>query len=133
MNSRPPVIRCHHLGCLVDFAAFGGSHPTLPALLARLRENPDQIVRVVVGQDDACLPCPFWNDGQCTQRPGREERNRAKDERFLTILALEDGQELSFRQAMALVYERLGRDLLAQLCPSCHFGQCATAIGRRPI
>ena len=64
------TVRAHHLVCLVHHAVFGDEHPTLPLLLEQIREDPERLLRVVVGPDDICLPCPHWNGALCVRKEG---------------------------------------------------------------
>jgi len=124
------TVRAHHLGCLAHFAAFGGTHATLPILLAAVREDPERRVRVVAGPDDICVPCPFWDGVRCNREPGMEEKNRAKDRAFLDALGLKDGETKTARELSKLVRDRLTLDVLTRFCPDCLPGPCADAVAR---
>ena len=126
------TVRAHHLACLAHYAAFGGDHPTLPALLQAAREDPDRPARVVVGPDDICLPCPHWDGERCNRKPFMEEQNRAKDALFLAALGLDD-RERPFREIYRLVAERVTLELLQAVCPTCCPAECAEAVARWPL
>jgi hypothetical protein len=128
MPTQPLVVRAHHLVCLVHFAARGGTHPTLPLLLRAVRENPGRLLRVVVGPDDICQPCPHWNGATCTRLEGMEAKNRGKDARFLQALGLADGEELAAREVFARVAQRLTPAALAAICADCVPAECAASI-----
>ena len=125
MAAEVVTVRAHHFVCLAHHAVFGGEDPTLPDLLAALRENPDRDVRVVVGPEDVCEPCPHWNGTQCTRREGMEERNRIKDEGFLAVLGLTDGDVKSARELHEIIAGRVTVNVLMERCPTCSPEQCA--------
>ena len=124
------TVRAHHLVCLAHHAVHGDEHPTLPVLLKAVREDPWRRVRVVVGPDDICLPCPHWNGTLCTRKEGMEEKNRVKDARFLEVLGLSDGEERTVREVYGLVAERVTLDILEDICPTCCPAECADAVHR---
>ena len=121
------TVRAHHLVCLAHHAVFGDEHPTLPVLLKAVREDPGRRLRVVVGPDDICIPCPHWNGTLCTRKEGMEEKNRVKDARFLEVLGLSDGEERTVREVYGLVAERVTLEVLEAICPTCTPEQCARA------
>jgi len=130
MANQPLIVRAHHIGCLIHYATYGGKHPTLPILLAALREKPDRVLRVIAGPDDICLPCPHWNGAECVREQGMEPKNRTKDERFLAALGLADGAEIRAGDLLRLVTERLDLAALRTLCADCEPDRCAAAMSR---
>ena len=126
--SEPRNVRAHHLGCLAHFAVYGGEHPTLPILLDAFRAEPDRSVRVVVGPDDICEPCPYWDGQTCRRKEDMEPRNRAKDAAFLEALGLADGEVRTPRELVAIMTERLTDKVLAKFCPTCNPEDCARAV-----
>ena len=122
------TVRTHHLVCLAEYAVDGGDHPTLPILLRAFRENPDRSVRVVVGPDDICTPCPYWDGVTCTREVGMEEKNRAKDAKFLDLLGLADGEVSTARELQTLIAGRVTADALHDICPTCSPDACAEAV-----
>ena len=122
------TVRAHHLVCLAHHAVFGDEHPTLPLLLKAVREDPWRRLRVVVGPDDICLPCPHWDGTLCTRKEGMEERNRLKDARFLEVLGLEDGEVRPAHEVYDLVAERVTLAALEDICPTCSPAECARAV-----
>lgn len=124
------TVRAHHLVCLAHHAVFGDEHPTLPVLLKAVREDPGRCLRVVVGPDDICLPCPHWNGTLCVRQEGMEEKNRVKDARFLEVLGLSDGEESPARDVYDRVAERVTFEVLQDICPTCSAAECADAVRR---
>jgi hypothetical protein len=122
------TVRAHHLGCVAHFAVHGGDHATLPILLEALRDDPCRPVRVVAGPDDICRPCPHWNGVECVRKEGMEPKNRAKDEAFLEVLGLSDGDVLAARKLFDRVAERFTLDALRRICPTCEPEKCAAAV-----
>ena len=128
MPTEPLTVRAHHLGCLAHHAVFGDEHPTLPILLKTFRENPDRAVRVVVGPDDICEPCPHWNGTECVRKEGMESMNQRKDAQFLEALALADGDTRTPRELHALMAERLSVEVFRAICPTCQPESCAEVV-----
>ena len=122
------TVRAHHLVCLAHHAVYGDEHPTLPILLEAVREDPERRVRVVVGPDDICLPCPYWDGTLCVRKEGMEERNRVKDAKFLEVLGLTDGEVRAAREIYDLVAERVTLGVLEAICPTCSPAECARAV-----
>jgi len=128
MNDDVLTVRAHHLVCLAHHAVHGGEHPTLPTLLDALRRDPDRRVRVVIGPDDVCIPCPHWNGTTCTRREGMEERNRVKDAAFLERVGLVDGETRTARQLHQMIAHRVTSETLRGICPTCNPDACAEAV-----
>jgi len=128
MTDASLVVRAHHLVCLAHHAAYGDEHPTLPILMKAFREDMDRPVRVVVGPDDICEPCPYWNGEACVRIEGMEPMNQRKDARFLEALGLSDGEVRTPRELQTLMSERLTLDVLKSICPECQPESCAEVV-----
>jgi hypothetical protein len=126
------TIRAHHLVCLAHYVVFHDEHPTLVVLWKAMQEDPDRAVRVVVGPDDVCAPCPHWNGSECNRRPGMEEKNRVKDAAFLKALGFTEGESTTVREAYRVVAGRVTLDVLKAICPGCNPDECAEAVARWP-
>lgn len=130
MTEKALTVRAHHLVCLLHYATFGGNHPTLPALLAALREDPDRMLRIVAGPDDICTPCPHWNGTECVREEGMEPKNRAKDLRFLAALGFAENVEMRASDLLRLITRRLDPATMRAVCPDCEPAKCSEAISR---
>jgi hypothetical protein len=97
----------------------------VPTAIAWLRDNPHGTVRVVVGPDDICLPCPHWQGGTCGR--GFEELNCGKDRAFLQMLGLDDGDGMPAQRLMDLFRDRASAEFFRATCPNCSPDRCAQA------
>ncbi len=123
-DQKPLAVRTHHLMCVSRGALTGSKHPTLSPLLELIRREPDRAIRVVVGPDDICIPCPHWNGTECVRSEGMEPKNRRKDARFLEVLGLTEGQTMTAREIYDLIAERITIEDLRDICPTCQPDQC---------
>jgi hypothetical protein len=112
----PLTIRAHHLFCLSHANVEPRPHPTLLDVLERLKRDRTTSVRVVVGPDDICLPCPEWMSDHCRQKVGREERNQDKDRRYLERLGLEEGETLLADALYRRMRERVDTAFIREVC-----------------
>jgi hypothetical protein len=119
------VLRGHHLGCVLAGFAAGSDHPTVPVAIAWLRDNPRGTIRVVVGPDDICLPCPEWDGETCGR--GFEELNQGKDRMFLGLLGMDDGERLPARDVFSRLCERATSAFWRETCPGCSPDKCDAA------
>lgn len=126
------ALRGHHLGCVLSAFGEESDHPTVPRAVAWLRANPQGSVRVVVGPDDICLPCPKWDGETCLS--GFEEMNVGKDGRFLDLLGMKDGDALAARELFARLMARADAAFFRSVCPNCSPDSCAEAArGEAPF
>lgn len=69
------VLRPHHGLCLLHFVEEGYSDAftaNMAAAAARLRENPETLVRLCIGADSLCAHCPHRTGSTCeSAKPAR--------------------------------------------------------------
>jgi len=126
-EAKPIAIRTHHLMCLINSAAQKSTRPEIIATITTLRAHPDGLIRLVIGPDDVCLPCPDRDALTHTCGKGCEDMNKIKDARYLDILDLAEGDVLPARQLYALVADRITLDHMKAVCPDCRPERCALA------
>jgi hypothetical protein len=120
-------LRAHHVGCsLLEIVTHNSSHPTVPIAAKRLVGNPHGLVQVKIGPDDICTPCPHWTGGVCDR--GLEALNRSKDERFLALLGLQDGEILAGEELIERFCARADRAFFREVCEGCSPDACADAV-----
>jgi len=123
------AIRAHHLVCMSRSAAEGNSnHPTLTPILEKIHANPDRHIRVIIGPDDICLPCPDWDNDKYTCGKGYEELNKRKDAAFLKVLGFTDGQVLPACEIYIRISERVTLEDMKRICHSSKSEACAEAV-----
>jgi uncharacterized protein len=115
-------LRGHHIGCVLQGLHDGTSHPTVPIATQWLRENPQGMVRLVVGPDSICAPCPHWTGETCGR--GFEELNKGKDQRFIAQLGLTPGDSLPAQELFARLCSRCTPAFFAEVCPGCSHQRC---------
>ena len=90
----PRPLRPHHGLCMAFFRGEGYSDGFTAALAARLREleGSQEPVRLTVGVDMVCAPCPHNLGGRCDAA----EKTAAYDRAVLALCGLEEGVVLPF-------------------------------------
>lgn len=98
----------------------------MAALLEKLR--PDSLIRLTVGTDAVCGPCPNNTEGRCD----KPELTAAYDRAVLQHCGLTEGEMISFGRFTALVQEEiLTKGLRKEICGNCQWdGICAAQPSR---
>lgn len=129
MSDKPLLLRPHHGMCMAYFAGYGYSGG-FTAHMARLLEEltPETPVRLTVGTDAVCGPCPNNSGGLCSKPALVAGYDRA----VLELCGLEEGRELPFGVFTALVQARiLDPGLRPGICGGCQWnGICASRPSR---
>lgn len=119
MSGKPLPLRPHHGMCMAYFVGYGYSDG-FSANMARLLEElePDTPVRLTVGTDAVCGPCPNNDGGHCN----KPELVAGYDRAVLDLCGLEDGQILPFGQFTYLVRAKiLSPGLRKKICGTCQW------------
>lgn len=98
----------------------------MAALLEELR--PDSLIRLTVGTDAVCSPCPNNAEGLCD----KPELTAAYDRAVLQYCGLAEGETIPFGQFTSLVQkEVLGKGLRKKICGNCQWdGICSAQPSR---
>ena len=129
MSSNPLPLRPHHGMCMAYFVGYGYSDGFSVNMAQLLRElGPDSLVRLTVGTDAVCGPCPNNRSGLCDKPELVEGFDRA----VLALCDLKEGQVLRFSEFTALVQTKvLAPGLRAGICGGCQWdGICASHVSR---
>ena len=118
------------MGCVLHDFRAGSNHPTVPLAIEWLRANPQGAVRVIVGPDDICLPCPQWDGSTCKR--GFEEMNTGKDKRFLALLEMRDGDALPASKLFKRLMDKADIEFFTSVCAGCSPEACAAAAKGSP-
>lgn len=112
----------YFIGC--GYSSGFSAH--MARLLAALR--PDSPIRLTVGLDAVCGPCPNNREGSCRQL----ELVAGYDRAVLAACGLREGDELTFGRFTALVQERvLAPGLRRGICGNCQWnGICENQPSR---
>ncbi|MFY9152495.1 MAG: DUF1284 domain-containing protein [Prolixibacteraceae bacterium] len=88
----------------------------------KIIEDIDQLLVLVVGADDICLPCTKLNVNalctdvlsQCDDKPSKQKYNDTLDQKVLNYLNLKDGAQLTVREYLNCVNVNL--DGIEKIC-----------------
>lgn len=104
MNNSPSIRIHHFFDILRDFgigneiSADSRFNNSYHSVAARIRENPREKFKIVVGADSVCAGCTFLKKGICTDKidkPGfnsKHEYNDYLDRKILKVSGLREGE-----------------------------------------
>ena len=122
-------LRPHHGMCMAYFMGFGYSDGFTAHMAALLRElRPESPIRLTVGVDAVCGPCPNNRGGLCS----KPELVSGWDRAVLRLCGLEEGSVLPFSAFTGRVQKHiLDRELRAGICGGCQWNEfCASRPSR---
>lgn len=121
------VIRGHHLFDMLDALGTGRSaHKTLGPVAMKIRRNPDILITLVVGADDICSPCEWWDHKQslCTKSlktyPRDNEESLISDRNALRALGAKTGDMVRAKDLYRLIKAKVNKRVFAEeVCVAC--------------
>ncbi len=121
------TIRGHHLFDMLDAIGTGkSSHKTLGPVAQRIRANPKVPIKLVVGVDDICAPCEWWDHEKSLCKRGLEkypqdnENSLTSDRNALRVLVLKPGDRMAASELYRLIRAKIDKRLFAeQVCVAC--------------
>ena len=124
---KPVVIRGHHLFDMLDALGKGRSdHKTLGPVALRIRANPKVPIKLVVGVDDICGPCQWWDHkkGLCTRSlekyPRDNEDSLACDRNAIRVLGMKPGDMVPAAELYRLIKAKVTKKVFAEeVCVAC--------------
>jgi len=122
--------RPHHFLCTLGFQGRGYSPEFIDnykAVVEALHHNEELLIEVVPMEDSICGACPHLEKGICEQ----EEKIQTLDARHSYVLGLHSGDILSWKQARALLKEKMTVETFHQACSGCSWkalGICEAAL-----
>jgi hypothetical protein len=124
---QPVVIRGHHLFDMLDALGTGkSSHKTLGPVAQKIRANPKAPIKVVVGVDDICAPCEWWDraKGICTKSlktyPQDNENSTTSDKNAIRVLGMKHGNTMSAADLYRLIKAKVTKKVFAEeVCVAC--------------
>ena len=130
-------IRAHTLLCLQGFRGKGYSPEfveNLAGIHAGLFENPDSWVEVVDVPDAVCGVCPHREHSGCAVNgPLSEQEMRLQDRHVLTLLNLQAGTRVMWRDILDRIRGSITGVDLPDICGQCRWlplGYCREGIDR---
>ncbi len=126
-SSQTIVIRGHHLFDMLGALGTGKSgHKTLGPVAQKVRANPKAPIKVVVGVDDICAPCEWWDraKGICTRilktYPQDNEDMTTSDKNALRVLGMKAGDTMSADDLYRLIKAKVNKKVFAEeVCVAC--------------
>lgn len=121
------TIRGHHLFCLLGPLGTGKSaHKTLGPVALKIRANPKVPIKVVVGADDICSPCKWWDHdrGLCTKDlvkyPNENQDMVTSDKNAIRTLGLKPGDAMSADELFRLIQRKVTKKVFVEkVCVAC--------------
>jgi|GEM_PF-245652 len=123
----------HHFLCTVGFEGKGYSQlfvKNFQALADQLRRDPggDSVqITVVRDADSICAPCPNLRGTLCAT----QEKISTLDSNHARVLGIQPGDQLTWKQAKALILEKMTPEAFDQACAPCGWkplGICRSAL-----
>ncbi len=120
-------IRGHHLFDMLDALGTGkSSHKTLGPVALKIRANPKTPIKVVIGVDDICAPCEWWDHakGLCTRNltkyPEDNPSAIASDKNAIRVLGLKPGDVRNADDLYRLIQAKVTKKVFAEeVCVAC--------------
>ncbi len=121
------TIRGHHLFDMLDALGTGkSSHKTLGPVAQKIRANPKVPIKLVVGVDDICAPCEWWDHekSHCKRSlekyPQDNENSLTSDKNALRVLGLKPGAQVPADELYRLIRAKIDKKVFAeQVCVAC--------------
>jgi hypothetical protein len=121
------IIRGHHLFDMLDTLGTGkSSHKTLGPVAQTIRANPKVSIKLVVGVDDICAPCEWWDHakGICTKSlktyPQDNENSTTSDRNAIRVLGMKPGDTMSATDLYGLIKAKVTKKVFAEeVCVAC--------------
>ena len=121
------TIRGHHLFDMLSALGTGeSSHKTLGPAALKIRANPKTPIKVVIGVDDICAPCEWWDHdkGHCTRcltdHPEDNRNSLTSDENAIRVLDLKPGDVMNADELYRLIQDKVTKTVFArEVCVAC--------------
>ncbi|MCK5802640.1 MAG: DUF1284 domain-containing protein [Lentisphaeria bacterium] len=134
------TIRGHHLFDMLGPLATGESnHKTLGPVALGIRANPKTPIKVVIGVDDICAPCEWWDHdvdhcAKCLDKHPEDNQNSLdSDANAIRVLGLESEDVMNADDLYRLIQEKVTKKVLAeQVCVACRLvDRCKETYAQR--
>ncbi len=134
------VIRGHHLFDMLDALGTGkSSHKTLGPVAQKIRANPKGPLKLVIGVDDICAPCEWWDKdkGLCkkslTKYPQDNDNSMTSDKNAIRVLGFKPGDTMNADDLYRLIKTRVTKKVFAEdVCVACRLvNKCKETYGAR--
>ena len=128
------TIRGHHLFDMLEALGTGkSSHKTLGPVAQKVRANPKTPIKVVIGVDDICAPCEWWDHDKnhckrsLTQHPQDNQNSLTSDANAIRVLGLKAGDVMNADDLYRLIQGKVTKKVFAEeVCVACRLvAKCA--------
>jgi len=121
------VIRGHHLFDMLDALGTGkSSHKTLGPVAVKIRANPKVPIKLVIGMDDICAPCEWWDHAKAhckkslTKYPQDNENSTTSDKNAIRVLGMKPGDTMNADDLYRLIKAKVTKKVFAEeVCVAC--------------
>jgi hypothetical protein len=121
------TIRGHHLFDMLDALGTGKStHKTLGPVVQKIRASPKTPIKVVIGVDDICNPCEWWDHekSHCKrslkEHPQDNQNSLTSDENAIRVLGLKPGDVMNADDLYRLIESKVTKKVFAEeVCVAC--------------
>ena len=115
------VIRGHHLFDMLDALGTGkSSHKALGPVAQKIRANPKMPIKIVIGVDDICAPCEWWDHSKAhckkslTKCPRDNENSMTSDKNAVRVLGLKPGDAMNADDIYRLIKAKVTKKVFAE-------------------
>lgn len=121
------TIRGHHLFDMLDAVGTGkSSHKTLGPVALKVRANPKIPVKVVIGVDDICGPCEWWDreKARCKRSldkyPQDNQNSLTSDANAIRVLGMKPGGVMKANELYRRIQSKVTKKVFAEeVCVAC--------------
>ena len=121
------TVRGHHLFDMLDALGTGkSSHKTLGPVAQKIRAHPKAQIKVVIGVDDICGPCEWWDHakGHCrknlTTYPQDNQDSLNCDKNAIRVLGMNPGDTMNADSIYRLIRAKVTKKVFAEeVCVEC--------------
>jgi hypothetical protein len=115
------------------------THKTLGPVAKKIRANPKVEIKLVIGVDDICSPCEWWDHGKghCKRslkdHPQDNQNSLTSDENAIHVLGLKPGDVVAAHDLYRLIKDKVTRKVFAEeVCVACRLvAKCAETYEKK--
>jgi hypothetical protein len=117
------------------------SHKTLGPVAQKIRVNPKVEIKLVIGVDDICSPCEWWDHekGHCkrglSDHPQDNQNSLTSDTNAIRVLGLKPGGVMAADELYRLIKDKVTRKVFAEeVCVACRLvAKCAETYEKKIV
>jgi hypothetical protein len=130
------TIRGHHLFDMLEALRTGKeSHKTLGPIAQKIRANPKTPLKIVVGMDDICSPCEWWDHNKMAcvrdteKHPRDNENDFTSDRNVIRMLGMKAGEVMNADDIYRLIKTKVTKKVfIKEVCVACRLvNDCSNA------